>query len=199
MTPRTDKRRAILDGALEVFARDGYTRASIDVIAREAAVSTRTIYNHFQDKAALFQAVISESTDQVAGAHIALIDSHLRKVTDLEDDLTELGLALVRLGPAGYARHFSLVRHIQADADHVPEAVIRAWQEAGPLRVRRHFAERLAALPDLRVEDPIRAAHHFMVLIDPGSSYDAPAPAPDEPYVRAGVRAFLYGYHAADR
>jgi len=33
--------------------RDGYTRASIDAISAEAGVSTRTIYNHFTDKAML--------------------------------------------------------------------------------------------------------------------------------------------------
>ena len=49
---RSDKRRAIIDGALAVFARDGYTRASIDAISAEAGVSTRTVYNHFTDKAA---------------------------------------------------------------------------------------------------------------------------------------------------
>lgn len=193
MTPRTDKRRAILEGALEVFARDGYTRAGIDVIAKEAGVSTRTIYNHFQDKAALFQTVISQSADQVAEAHTAVIDSYLRKVTDLEDDLTELGMALTRRGATDHARHFALVRHIQADADHIPRPAVQAWQDAGPLRVRRHLADRLAALPGLRLDDPARAALHFTALISPDTAYGAPAP--DEAYIRAGVRAFLYGYH----
>jgi len=65
---RPDKRRAILRGALNVFAHDGYTRASIDAVAAEAGVSTRTIYNHFSDKAELFQTVIHESAAQVADA-----------------------------------------------------------------------------------------------------------------------------------
>jgi AcrR family transcriptional regulator len=193
MTPRTDKRRAILDGALEVFARDGYARASIDVIAKEAGVSTRTIYNHFQDKAALFGAVISQSAERVAEARTALIDLHLRKVTDPEDDLTELGLALLQQGRTSHASHFALVRHIQADRDHIPGPAVEAWQEAGPLRVRRHLAERLAELPSLRLDDPYRAALHFMSLISADTAYNAPPP--DEAYIRAAVRVFLYGYH----
>lgn len=60
-------------GALTVFARDGYMRASVDAIAAEAGVSTRTIYNHFQDKAQLFQTVIQESATRVAEAQIAII------------------------------------------------------------------------------------------------------------------------------
>ncbi len=93
MALRADKRESILTGALEVFARDGYTRAGIDVIAKEAGVSTRTIYNHFGDKATLFQAVITASSDRVAAGHMSAIDNYLRKVTDLEDDLTDLGVA----------------------------------------------------------------------------------------------------------
>ncbi|GAA2720750.1 TetR/AcrR family transcriptional regulator [Actinocorallia aurantiaca] len=195
MTPRADKRHSILDGALQVFARDGYTRASIDVIAKESGVSTRTIYNHFQDKAALFQAVVSESTDTVAEAHIALIDSHFRKITDLEDDLTDFALAWTPHKTTGHTTHFALVRHIQADADHIPAPTIQAWQEAGPLRVRRHLAARLAALPGLTLDDPERAALHFVVLISPDPAYNSPTP--DEPHIRSGVRAFLYGYATA--
>jgi AcrR family transcriptional regulator len=87
-----DKHRAILDGALVMFARDGYMRASLDAIAAEAGVSNRTIYNHFADKAELFQAVIQESTQRVSDTMIDVIDRHLGKVVDLEADLIELGL-----------------------------------------------------------------------------------------------------------
>src|ERR671918_2156773 len=87
---RPAKRRAILDGALAVFARDGYTRASIDAISATAGVSTRTIYNHFKDKAQLFQTVVEESTTGVADFQIAVIDRHLGQVTDLESDLLQL-------------------------------------------------------------------------------------------------------------
>lgn len=190
----TDKQRAILDGALRVFARDGYTRAGIDAIAKEAGVSTRTIYNNFRDKAALFEIVIAESADRVAEWHIALIDAHLRKVTDLEEDLTALGLDLVRHAVEENAVHFALVRHIHADADHIPRAVVEAWHEAGPLRVRRHLAGRLAELPGLRLADPGAAARHFTVLLSPDTV--AAPPVADEPYVRDAVRVFLYGYAA---
>src|SRR4051812_29117453 len=54
-----------------------------------------------------------------------------------------------------------------ADAEHTPAAGIEAWLEAGPLRVRRYFAERLAVLPGLRLDDPYRAVLHFTALIGP--------------------------------
>jgi AcrR family transcriptional regulator len=194
-----DKRRAILDGALTIFARDGYTRASIDAIAAKAGVSTRTIYNHFQDKAELFQVVIKESASRVADAQIAVIESYLRKVTDLEADLIEFGLAWVTPMP-DYADHSALVRQINAESGHIPRRAIKAWQEAGPRRVLDALADRLARLSDrglLDVDDPQRAAHHFAVLITvPNPSLQAGTLSDDDrgEMVAAGVRTFLYGY-----
>ncbi|MEV4290594.1 TetR/AcrR family transcriptional regulator [Nonomuraea bangladeshensis] len=197
---REDKRRAILAGALTVFARDGYTRAGIDTIARAAGVSTRTIYNHFADKAELFQAVIQDSAARAADAQIAVIDRHLRKVTDLEADLVDFGRELVTPAGDGDAEHFALVRQINAEAGHIPPAAIEAWQETGPLRVRRALAAYLRRWSEqglLHVEDPDRAAVHLLLLIsvdDPSYRGAAPDDAQITRTVTSGVRAFLYGH-----
>lgn len=195
-----DKRRAVLAGALTVFARDGYTRAGMDTIAAEAGVSTRTIYNHFQDKAALFEAVIQDSAARVAEAQVAIIDGYLRKVTDVETDLIEFGRAWLAPMP-DFAEHSALVRQVNAEAGHIPQPAIEAWQEAGPRRVLRELANRLGRLAGqglLRVDDPNRAAHHFAVLISvPNPSF--PGSLREEEtaeMVASGVRAFLNGYRA---
>jgi TetR/AcrR family transcriptional regulator, mexJK operon transcriptional repressor len=44
----------VLDGARKVFLRDGFERASVDDIAREAGVSKATIYAYFPDKRLMF-------------------------------------------------------------------------------------------------------------------------------------------------
>jgi AcrR family transcriptional regulator len=194
-----EKRSAILTGALTVFARDGYARASIDAISAEAGVSTRTIYNHFQDKAELFGAVIQESATRIADAQTVLIDQYLRKVTDVEADLADLGRAWLAPVP-GYADHFALVRQINADSAHLPPDTIEAWLEAGPRRVRQALAghlARLAGLGLLRVDDPGRAAQHFTLLlstVNPANRGDVSEAEIDEVVV-SGVHAFLYGYH----
>ncbi|GAA2833985.1 TetR/AcrR family transcriptional regulator [Nonomuraea rubra] len=197
---REDKRKAILAGALTVFARDGYTRASVDAIARAAEVSTRTIYNHFADKAVLFQAVIQESAARAAEAQLAVIDRHLRKVTDLEADLVDFGREFTAPVGDGHAEHFALVRQINAEAGHIPQAAIEAWQETGPHRVRREVAAHLRRWTEqglLRAENPDRAAVHLLLLIsvsDP--SYQGTVPTEEEinETVSSGVRAFLHGY-----
>ncbi|MEO3790677.1 TetR/AcrR family transcriptional regulator [Nonomuraea sp. B10E15] len=199
-----DKRRAILAGALTVFARDGYTRAGIDAIAAAAGVSTRTIYNHFADKAELFQTVIKESAGRAADAQIAIIDRHLHKITDLEADLVEFGRALTAPMATEHAEHFALVRQVNAEAGHIPQAAIDAWQEIGPRRVLRRLAEHLrqwTAGGLLHADDPERAAVQLMLLISAaGPPHHAPAPSRREAdqVIASGVHVFLYGY-GADR
>ncbi|MBG6064619.1 TetR/AcrR family transcriptional regulator [Micromonospora ureilytica] len=193
------KREAILAGALSVFARDGYAGASIDAISAEAGVSTRTIYNHFTDKAGLFQQVLEHSSTSAAEAQIRIIDRHLRKVTDLEADLVDFGRAWVTPMPT-HADHFRLVQRLGAESGSAVETATSTWRQAGPVRVRAELSARLGELASQRVlivDDPDRAALHLMLLVSAGlPTQPGAAPTPHEitEAVTAGVRAFLHGY-----
>ncbi len=56
-----NKRRVIIDAALQVFARYGYEKATIKQIAQEARLSTPSLlYWYFRDKEELFQAVLGK-------------------------------------------------------------------------------------------------------------------------------------------
>lgn len=55
------KRMNLVAVALEEFARAGFHAASLRDIAEKAQVSTRTLYNHFPDKPALFAACLEYS------------------------------------------------------------------------------------------------------------------------------------------
>lgn len=54
------KREIILESAVRVFTKSGFVSASMDEIAETAGVSKRTIYNHFQSKDKLFQAIVAD-------------------------------------------------------------------------------------------------------------------------------------------
>lgn len=202
----TAKRRAILDGALAVFARDGYARASIDAIADTAGVSTRTIYNHFVDKAGLFAAVVEDSSVAVSTAHIDRIDVILADITsakDVEPALISCGQALHTVVPPD-APHWGLLQHVQADAEHIPAAVIDTWRRLGPARVKRHLALHFADLARrglLRLEEPDIAATHYAALTDSvwNSVLDPhPSPKRANTLMEAAVAAFLHGYAPSD-
>jgi AcrR family transcriptional regulator len=60
-----ERRQAILDAALDVFARRGYHAASIDEIAHAAGISKALIYEHFPSKRDL---------------HVSLLEMHVREI-----------------------------------------------------------------------------------------------------------------------
>ncbi len=53
------KRQAVLDGAAQVFAEEGFQVASMDRIAAAAGVSKRTVYKHFRSKRELFDTFVA--------------------------------------------------------------------------------------------------------------------------------------------
>ena len=57
---RPEKTAAILDGAMQVFLEQGYAGTTMDKVASAAGVSKPTVYNHFQDKEALFNALMEK-------------------------------------------------------------------------------------------------------------------------------------------
>jgi AcrR family transcriptional regulator len=59
------KPNAIVLAALELFTRYGYRKTSIDDIANAAQVAKRTVYLHFENKAAVFLAILEYLGDQV--------------------------------------------------------------------------------------------------------------------------------------
>lgn len=55
----TDRKRlAILEAATDEFRTQGYDATSMDGIAAAAGVSKRTVYNHFESKDVLFEAIL---------------------------------------------------------------------------------------------------------------------------------------------
>ncbi|MFF7752389.1 TetR/AcrR family transcriptional regulator [Streptomyces sp. NPDC007971] len=210
VSPRKlEKQMALASASCTVFGREGYTRASVDALAAEAGVSTRTLYNHFPGgKAQLFRTVVTWTSSEVRDAQLAILRSVLDPgrpphPDDLERDLVSLARGFVGL-MTDYPNHFALVRHIHAEADHVPPEVLRAWHEAGPEPVGRAVTEAMAHLAEAGLldvhGDAALAAGHFTALtshtIVQFTHYGV-LPLPQEKtdrLITGGVAAFLRAY-----
>src|ERR1700732_5499659 len=59
------KPNAIVLAGLQLFTQYGYRKTSIDDIAQAAQVAKRTVYLHFENKAAVFLAILESLGDQV--------------------------------------------------------------------------------------------------------------------------------------
>lgn len=65
--PAAERRAAILDAAMEAFARRGYHGTSIDDIASAAGISKALIYEHFSSKRDLHATLIAQQSDELFG------------------------------------------------------------------------------------------------------------------------------------
>jgi AcrR family transcriptional regulator len=59
----------VLEAAIAVFAREGFGVATIEMIAKQASVSTATLYKRFTNKQGLFVAVLEQTTLRSLGVH----------------------------------------------------------------------------------------------------------------------------------
>ncbi|MDP2561375.1 TetR/AcrR family transcriptional regulator [Psychrobium sp. 1_MG-2023] len=80
----TDKKKIhILDAAEQLFYEQGVMHTSMDEIAKTAAVSKRTVYNHFATKDALFHAIIERMLTHLANTQLIEYDHTLPIKTQL--------------------------------------------------------------------------------------------------------------------
>ncbi|WP_439530951.1 TetR/AcrR family transcriptional regulator [Pannonibacter sp.] len=83
------KRKQIIEAAIAEFQERGFAGASMDRISDRAAVSKRTVYNHFASKDVLFRAII----DCLANRMLAALDVVYVPGEDLRTQLLRLGWA----------------------------------------------------------------------------------------------------------
>jgi AcrR family transcriptional regulator len=111
-----ERRDALFAAATKVFLKEGYGLASIDKVAAEAGASTRTLYQHFENKADLLAAVIGQLVERDMEA--IFVQAELAQL--------EVGQALIRIGIALLERFQNtesraLFRLIAMEAHRFPE------------------------------------------------------------------------------
>ncbi|WP_410585918.1 TetR/AcrR family transcriptional regulator [Amycolatopsis sp. lyj-23] len=159
------KRRAILDAAIVVFVREGYTRAGVDVIASEAGLSKQTIYNHFGDKERLFLATVEETLKPLSAEVDAIVNATLRQNADIETDLLAFGRQW--LPTITRPDVSALYRLIIAESPHFP-ALRSSWREAAADPAAHHLGYYLACHSNngkLAIPDPARAGRQLLALM----------------------------------
>ena len=67
-----ERRAAILDAALDVFAENGFAAARLDDVAQKAGVAKGTLYLYFPDKEALFEDLLRGVASPVLDRFAAL-------------------------------------------------------------------------------------------------------------------------------
>ncbi len=150
----------VLDGAREVFMRDGFEGASVDDIARAAGVSKATLYSYFADKRLLFSEVARIECNRQAEAALAEFDLN----DPVEDVLRLAADRIVRFFLSDFGQQ--VYRICLSEAHRFPELGLRFY-ESGPAMVRDRLERVLApyvARGVLQIDDMDLAAHQFSEL-----------------------------------
>ncbi len=77
------RRQALVDAALEVFARDGFSRTKIEDIAAEAGMGKGTVYLYYESKTALFQDMLRRKILPIVNEVESLRAGHQGSAVDL--------------------------------------------------------------------------------------------------------------------
>lgn len=80
---RADKRRQILDAAVEVFARTGFHKSRVSDVAKAARVADGTIYLYFKSKDEILLSIFEDAmSEMISGveAELATIDDPFDKL-----------------------------------------------------------------------------------------------------------------------
>jgi AcrR family transcriptional regulator len=161
------KRLSVLEAAAMVFCRDGFSSASIELIAAEAQVSRQTIYNHYGDKEKLFIAVVKDMTERANAGIFATLATFPDHPADIEAELVAFAVRLNRNCICNSDGKY-LRKLLEAEGQRYPE-LFAGWREDGPGKVWAALAARFARLAHgghLDVDDPDVAARQFMALIN---------------------------------
>lgn len=194
------KRVAIVDAATKLFLDAGYADTSMDTIAAVASVSKRTVYSHFDNKAALFAAVMVDLCQRLVGP--CPLGEHWTGAPP--EVLPVAGRWFVSMITSPEA--IALQRVVVAESVRVPE-LGEVFMETGPKVIIGRVAQYLAeqhALGALDVEHAETAAIQFVEMVKapiflPLSLGLRPPPEADEIERTVGhaVAVFLRAYAPA--
>lgn len=134
-----EKDRSIVLAARENFLRDGFAGASMDVIAKSAGVSVKTIYSHFENKSELFSKVMIAACSDHLFSGDTPSDEVLSERFSWFSDATQHGLMKVA---EEYLQHLlskeqlALYRVVTRDADRFPELGLHYQRNVAQGRTR---------------------------------------------------------------
>lgn len=151
----------ILDAATHLFLTHGYGDTSIEAVAQRARTSKRTFYHRFDDKPALFSAVVRRIIDRLRPpSHVPLLDGD-----NLQDILRRLAGLILRAALSEEA--IALHRLIVAESGRFPQlaGVVAEQGTAEALRLIGGVLEREASAGNLQIDHAAFAAEQFLHMV----------------------------------
>lgn len=184
----------LLQISLQHFLENGFQRASIEGIAKQAKVSKLTIYRQYQNKHGLFLAVIQIYVDQ----YIHELQQTISNKKATAENLVDIGLFIATRW--FNLQNMRLSRMVIAEVHRLEglSGIINPLMQQSRYPVQQ-FLEQLNDLPDYHIEDIHMATIQFVQLCVLGHYYflrdetHLPSQQQLKKQVQQGVDLFLNG------
>ncbi|MCL1126703.1 TetR/AcrR family transcriptional regulator [Shewanella surugensis] len=154
------KRASILDAAMNAFQSKGFNATSMDDITLSAAVSKRTVYNHFPSKETLFNAITARmltlffTYEPIPFSKDISLEIQLKNLVEHEINLLTMD------------EFIAMAKVIFAESIHSPQLVQNAmseFEEKGSPLV--HWFEQAALQGAIKTDHPERVSMQFVAVI----------------------------------
>ncbi|HWU50075.1 MAG TPA: TetR/AcrR family transcriptional regulator [Asticcacaulis sp.] len=191
---------AILDAALEAFARSGFADARIEDIARAAKVSKGSVYLYFPTKQALFEALVQRDIGPRVEMAKEFLDSYDGPLEPALQNLADMVSTIIDSGQTPI-----YPRLLVAESQRLPELVDFYRREVVGvlLGALSGLFTRAMTKGEIAQDDPVMLAHLFVapvlkalmwaLVFTPTES----EPFRAGPYLASHIRLFLKGLQHA--
>lgn len=188
------KREDIIRAAVREFQRTGYFSTSMNRIAEVAQVSKRTVYNHFETKDLLFDAILQQLIDQIEQQPLPQFQSD----RDLYSQLAAIARDEIEITTSPEV--LALARVVLSRFMLEPE-LGKQTNHRRFLRRIEYWLERATEFGALKIDDIEFAAFQFIGLLRTFAFWpivicDEPIPGPEETerIIDSTVKMFLSTY-----
>jgi AcrR family transcriptional regulator len=123
---RQKSMQSIKEAALELFGRSGYHSTSISQIAKAAGISKGLLYNYFENKEALLEAIIMEAVE-MGEAMMEEMKNRPGSAAEKLEQLTEASFMIVQQDPHYWKLMTALA--FQTDALKSLQPILKKKQE----------------------------------------------------------------------
>jgi AcrR family transcriptional regulator len=154
---RSDRRRAVIDAATELFAERGFGGVSVQEIATAADTHKTTVLYHFATKEALHEAVLDEALGRLAEVMREFLAGDFRR---------DRVAYLLDQNHAFFAEHLSLARLLERELLESTDTEAYLQRFVEPIYVPAvHSLERAMSAGTIRRIDPALFIHDLHVQL----------------------------------
>ena len=196
-SPDEQKHLAILQAAVRLFLKNGYSNTSMDAIAASAKVTKQTVYAHYHSKDLLFTEMVTELCRKHAPSEAMFRD----KGQPVDEVLYKLGLSFLNMVTS--KEGLAASRLVVGEAARQPKLAKRYYESGSRqmLNIVAHYLEQENERGKLRIPNTLSAASYFFSMLK-GNYYlrillnikPLPSPGEKEKHVRETVVIFMRIY-----